>query len=183
MPALGQEETFGNSCNARDQDQFLAVSRRRAAEITVLCLDREAAALEQMIKLPAIGPAERHLARVLREHLAVGPDFGVVPEIVANLVEVIETGSENLTRIAAPGLRMRAGKLRLCDVRIDQQIETRIKHMQDQPASRLEVAVKGLQRLSLQVDRQEVLERAGRARRRSQNAGPNSADSCPDGSR
>ncbi|MBO0755824.1 MAG: hypothetical protein J2P54_08185 [Bradyrhizobiaceae bacterium] len=33
------------------------------------------------------------------EHLAVGADFGVAPEIVANFVEVIETGSDNLTLI------------------------------------------------------------------------------------
>ena len=79
-----------------------------------------------MMQLPAIGPAQGHLASVLGKHLAVGPDLGVSPEITANLAEVVEVGSENLTHIATPCLRMGAGKPRQCDVRIDQQVETRI---------------------------------------------------------
>src|SRR5262245_21537492 len=88
----------------RNQNQFLAVGRSRRAEITILCLDGEAAQPEQMMELPPIGPAKRHLAHILREYLAVGPNFSIAPEIAANLGEVIETGSENLTPIAVPGL-------------------------------------------------------------------------------
>jgi len=73
-----------------------------------------------MMELPAIGPAQDHLPTVLSEHLAVRPDFGVAPEITANLVKVVEVGSENLTHIPAPGLGMRAGKSRQWDVPVDQ---------------------------------------------------------------
>jgi hypothetical protein len=39
---------------------------------------------------------------------------------MANLVEVVEIGSENLTRIAEPGFRMGTGKHRPYAVRVDQ---------------------------------------------------------------
>ena len=58
-----------------------------------------------MVQFPTIGPAEGHLASVLINHLPIGTDLGVSPEITANLVEMVEIGSENLTHIAAPGLR------------------------------------------------------------------------------
>jgi hypothetical protein len=40
---LGREETFGKSRNSRDQDQFLAIGRRRPAEIAILSLYCQAA--------------------------------------------------------------------------------------------------------------------------------------------
>ena len=61
-----------------------------------------------MMQLPAIGPTQHHLASVLGKRLAVGPDLGVTPEIVANLVEVVKSGSEHLARIVAPRLWMSA---------------------------------------------------------------------------
>ena len=61
-----------------------------------------------MMQLPAIGPAQRHLAGVLGKHLPAGPNLSVSPEIAANLIEVVEIGSQNLTPVAAPGLRMDA---------------------------------------------------------------------------
>ena len=42
-----------------------------------------------MMQLPAIGPAQRHLAGVLGKHLPAGPDLGVSPEIAADLIEVV----------------------------------------------------------------------------------------------
>src|SRR5262245_58281430 len=155
-----------NSCqeatlrNLRDQDQFLAVGRGRAAEIAIFRLDREATEPEQMVKLPAISPAQRHLARVLRKHRAVGGKFGVAPEIMANLVEVVETCSVHLAGIAAPSLWMSVREPRPWDVGVDQQIEARIEQMQDQAAGTLQMAMHGLQRSSLPIDRQQVLEGA-----------------------
>jgi hypothetical protein len=100
----GSAET---SRKARDQDQFLAVGRRRPGEIAVLRLDGEAAELEQVMQLSAIGPAKGHLARVFSEHRAIGSDLHIPPEITANLVEVVEIGPDNLARLE-PGLRMNA---------------------------------------------------------------------------
>lgn len=76
----------------------------------------------------------------------------VSPEVTANLIEVVEISSQNLTHIAAPRLRMGAGKPWRRDVRIAQKIETRIKQMEGQPASRLQMASNGLQRFPLQID-------------------------------
>ena len=102
-----------------------------------------------MMQLPAIGPAQGHLASMLSKHLAVGSDFSVSPEITANLAEVVEIGSKNLTHIATPGFRMGAGKPRQCDARVDQQIETGIEQVKSQPAGRLKMSANGLQRFSL----------------------------------
>src|SRR4051794_17259497 len=74
-----------------------------------------------MMQLPSIRPAEGHLASVLIKHLAVGTDLGVSPEITANLVEMVEIGSENLTHIAAPSLRVGTGMPWHCDARAGQQ--------------------------------------------------------------
>src|SRR6516164_4368192 len=143
------EESSEASRKARDVDQFLTIGRRRPDEIAVLRLDCQTTKVEQMMQLPAIGPTQGHLASILSKHLAVGPDFRVSPEIAANLVEVVEVGSENLTHIATPGLGMRAGKPRQCDARVDQQIETRIEQVKGQPAGRLQMAANRLQRFFL----------------------------------
>jgi hypothetical protein len=50
--------------------------RRRPDKIAVLRLDGEAAGFKQVMQLTAIGPAPRHLARVLGNDLAVGRDRG-----------------------------------------------------------------------------------------------------------
>src|ERR1700730_17009709 len=110
------------------------------------------------MQLPAISPAQRHLASVISKHLAIGPNFDISPEIPANLVEVVEIGSENLSQVRAPRLRMRAGKPWQCDVRVDQQVETRIEQVKGHPAGRLQMAANGIQRFSLQIDCQQGLE-------------------------
>src|ERR1700745_3340979 len=115
-----------------------------------------------MMQLPAIRPAEGHLASVLSKHLSVGSDFGISPEITANLVEMIETGLEDLPYITAPGLRMTAGRPRQSGVCVYQQIETRIEQVKGQPAGRLPMAANGLQRLLLLIDRQKMLKGAER---------------------
>jgi hypothetical protein len=76
--------------------------------------------------------------------------------------------------IGGHGFGTGAGKPRRDASRIDQQVETWIEQMQDQSPGRLQMAVTGLQRLSLQIDGQEVPEGSGPARRQSQNAGPRS---------
>jgi hypothetical protein len=48
-PSWAHEETFGKSRSSRDQDQFLAVGRRRPAEIAELSLDCKATESEQMM--------------------------------------------------------------------------------------------------------------------------------------
>ena len=102
-----------------------------------------------MMQLPAIRPAEGHLASVLIKHLAVGTDLGVSQEITANLVEMVEIGPENLTHIAAPSLRVGTGMPWDCDARVGQQVETRIEQVKGQPAGRLQMAANSLQRFSL----------------------------------
>jgi hypothetical protein len=49
-----------------------------------------------MMQLPSMRPAKGQLTSVFSENLAVGPDFCVAPEIMVNLVDVVEIGSENL---------------------------------------------------------------------------------------
>lgn len=79
-----------------------------------------------MMQLPAIGPAQGHLASIVSKDFAIGSDFGIPPEITTNLIEVVKIGAEKLTHIATPGLGMSAGKPRRSDVRVDQPVETRI---------------------------------------------------------
>src|SRR6516225_5406615 len=67
---------------------------------------------EQMIQFPTISPAKGHLASILSTHLTAGADFSVAPEITANLVEMVEIGSNNLTQKAASSLWMDAGEFR-----------------------------------------------------------------------
>jgi hypothetical protein len=55
-----------------------------------------------MMQFPAIGPAEGHLASVFAEYRAIGPYFGIAPEITANLIDVVEIGSEDFTHIVEP---------------------------------------------------------------------------------
>src|SRR5271167_1072024 len=143
------EESSEASRNARNEDQFLTIGRHRPDEVAVLCLDCQTTEVEQMMQLPAIGPTQGHFASVFSKHFAIGPNFGVSPEIAANLVEVVEVGSENLTRIVTPGLRMSAGKPWQSDVRVDQPVETRVEQVKGQSAGRLQMAANGLQRFSL----------------------------------
>jgi hypothetical protein len=65
-----------------------------------------------MIQFPTISPAKGHLASILSTHLTAGADFSVAPEITANLVEMVEIGSNNLTQKAASSLWMDAGEFR-----------------------------------------------------------------------
>jgi hypothetical protein len=80
---FGPVWTRSNSC---DQDQFVGVYRRGPAEIAVPCLNCEATQLKEVVQLPVIGLAKGHLASMFSEDLAVGPDFGVAPEIMTDLV-------------------------------------------------------------------------------------------------
>ena len=67
-----------------------------------------------MMQFPAVGPAQGHLASVFAKNLAIAPYFRVAPEITANLIDVVEVGSENLTHIVEPSFRMGSRKHRQC---------------------------------------------------------------------
>jgi hypothetical protein len=115
------------SSRSRNHDQLLAIDWSTTSEIALFALDREAAQVEQVMQLKAIGPAQRHLARIFCENLSVSSDFPVAPHIATNLCEMVEVGAQHLADVAAPGHRVGAGKPWSRALVVDQQIETRIE--------------------------------------------------------
>ena len=120
----------------RHDHQLLAVGRRRASEIAVLRLDRETAQFEQMAELVPVGPAQRHLARVLVQHVSGGIHLAVAPEIAADLHQVIEPRAQDLGDEAVSGQRVDRGYLGRRRARVDQQVETGVEQVQREPAIR-----------------------------------------------
>src|SRR5258706_6386126 len=84
---------------ARDDDQLLAISRSRTCEVAVFGFDRESAKLQEVTQLPAIGPAEAHLARILGKHLSAGADFRVAPEILTDLSKMVEADPQDFADV------------------------------------------------------------------------------------
>src|SRR5262245_24477210 len=114
------------------------------------------------MQLPTISPAQRHFTGVFGDYLSIGAGLGVAPDVTADLVDMVEPRSENLTDIAAPSLRMSPGHPGHCGLVVNQEIQTWIEQVKHQPAGWLQMAAKGQQRLALQPDCQQVLKGAGR---------------------
>ena len=170
------EESPEVSRNPRDEDQFLPAQTRR---IAVLRLDCQTTKVEQMMQLPAIGPTQGHLASVLSKHLAVGPDFRVSPEIAANLVEVVEIGSEESRPSTGAPCRdvCRKGVAVCCSRRSANRDEDRTG---EGPTGRSAPDGGKTPPTIFFVDRSSTWPgRKERARKQSQSADPNSARSCP----
>src|SRR5271166_133270 len=130
------------------------------------------------MQLPAIGPAQGHLASVRNKHLAVGPDFGVSPKIAANLVEVVDWFGESHRHSDAGS--QDGYRKDLAVERSPRSASRDENRTSEEPAGRSAPdggewppAIFFVDRSSTEPGRNE------RARRRSQSADPNSARSCP----